>query len=101
MEAIDFIIIWFIVMGVAQLLYLLNIDRQERDSMSDYCALCETRRPEGGTNHFVLKNDDGRVWIEFCEPCGKEEILTNEEGEEKSVYDIFWEGIAEQDKNNA
>lgn len=68
--------------------------------MSDYCALCETRRPEGGTNHLVLNNDDGRVWIEFCEPCGKEEILTNAEGEEKSVYDIFWEGIAERDKNN-
>ena len=55
--------------------------------MSDYCALCETRRPEGGTNHLVL--NDGEVWIEFCEPCGKKEMLTNAKGEQKSVYDVF------------
>ena len=45
--------------------------------MSDYCTFCETRRPAGGTNHLVLNG--GKVWLEFCEPCGEHETLHNPE----------------------
>jgi hypothetical protein len=48
--------------------------------MSDYCNLCETRRPEGGTNHLVLNK--GELWIEFCKRCGQSETLTNPETQE-------------------
>lgn len=56
--------------------------------MADHCAICDTRRPEGGTNHLVLNG--GELWIEFCAPCGESEILTNPEtGEEISVAALF------------
>ena len=48
--------------------------------MSDYCNICETRRPDGGTNHLVLNG--GELWIEFCKPCGASETLTNPETKE-------------------
>ena len=57
--------------------------------MSDYCSFCETRRPDGGTNHLVLNG--GELWLEFCEKCGKEETLTNPETDEtitvKALFD--------------
>ncbi len=53
--------------------------------MSDYCTFCDTRRPEGGTNHLVLGDD----WIEFCHPCGEKETLTNGSGEVKTVNEVF------------
>lgn len=55
--------------------------------MSDYCVVCETRRPNTGTNTLVL----GDVWLEFCRPCGHSEQLTNSEtGETKSIIEV-WE----------
>ena len=57
--------------------------------MSDYCSFCETRRPDGGTDHLVLNG--GELWLEFCEPCGKSETLTNPETDEtitvKALFD--------------
>ena len=60
-------------MGV--ILKLLGVAPYLLSSMSDYCNICETRRPTGGTNHLVLNG--GELWIEFCKPCGEAETLTN------------------------
>ena len=43
--------------------------------MADHCSLCNTRRPAGGTNHLVLNS--GKLWIEFCPPCGETVTLLN------------------------
>ena len=48
--------------------------------MSDYCNVCDTSRPTGGTNHLVLNK--GELWIEFCKECGESESLTNPETNE-------------------
>ena len=53
--------------------------------MADHCGICDTRRPEGGTNHLVL----GDTWIEFCRICGETEMLENAAGEELCVADVF------------
>ena len=56
--------------------------------MADHCAICDTRRPEGGTNHLVLNG--GELWIEFCEPCGEQAMVQNEAtGEEISIRALF------------
>lgn len=56
--------------------------------MADHCQICDTRRPEGGTNHLVLNG--GALWIEFCPPCGLTETLTNPEtGEVITVQALF------------
>jgi hypothetical protein len=40
----------------------------------------------GGTNTLVLGSD----WLEFCEPCGDKETLTNgETGEVKTLRYVF------------
>ena len=55
--------------------------------MSDYCNICETRRPEGGTQHLVL--NDGKLWLEYCKTCGENETLTNAEtGETKTIAEL-------------
>ena len=57
--------------------------------MANHCSICDTRRPETGTNMLVL----GDQWIEFCRPCGEKEMLTNgETGEQKSVLEVFCMG---------
>ena len=43
--------------------------------MADYCNICDTRRPTGGTNHLV--STDGKLWFEFCPPCGEKKTLTH------------------------
>ena len=54
--------------------------------MADHCSFCDTRRPEGGTNTLVLGDD----WLEFCEPCGETETLTNgNTGEVKTLREVF------------
>jgi hypothetical protein len=54
--------------------------------MADHCSFCDTRRPEGGTNILVLGDD----WLEFCEPCGETETLTNgNTGEVKTLREVF------------
>ena len=54
--------------------------------MADHCCFCDTRRPMGGTNTLVLGSD----WLEFCEPCGNKETLTNgETGEVKTLAEVF------------
>ena len=56
--------------------------------MADHCCICDTRRPEGGTNHLVLNG--GELWIEFCGPCGETETLTNPDtGEVITVKALF------------
>jgi hypothetical protein len=56
--------------------------------MSDYCNLCDTRRPEGGTNHLIL--NDGDLWLEFCSSCGESETLTNPStGEVVTISQLF------------
>ena len=59
--------------------------------MSDYCNLCDTSRPAGGTNHLILgANTEDQMWFEFCKPCGESEVLTNgETGEEITVRALF------------
>jgi hypothetical protein len=58
--------------------------------MSDICIFCETRRPEGGTNHLVLGEGADQQWLEFCEPCGKEVKLKHEiTGEELTVQELY------------
>ena len=54
--------------------------------MADHCCFCDTRRPMGGTNLLVLGDD----WLEFCEPCGNKETLTNgERGDVKTLAEVF------------
>lgn len=54
--------------------------------MADHCSFCDTRRPEGGTNILILGGD----WLEFCEPCGEKEMLTNSQtGEQKCIREVF------------
>lgn len=54
--------------------------------MADHCSFCDTRRPNGGTKILVLNQE----WLEFCEPCGQEVILTNAvTGEDKCIADVF------------
>jgi hypothetical protein len=54
--------------------------------MADHCTFCDTRRPSGGTNTLVLGGD----WLEFCEPCGETETLTNRDtGEVKTLAEVF------------
>jgi len=54
--------------------------------MADHCCFCDTRRPMGGTNTLVLGSD----WLEFCEPCGNKETLTNgDTGEVKTLAEVF------------
>jgi hypothetical protein len=53
--------------------------------MADICVICKTRTD---TNHLVLNGGD--LWIEFCEPCGKTEILTNQNGEKYTLQEIFY-----------
>jgi hypothetical protein len=55
--------------------------------MSDYCNICETRRPQGGTQHLVL--NDGELWLEYCQSCGENETLTNPStGEVKTIAEV-------------
>ena len=56
--------------------------------MSDYCNICDTRRPAGGTNHLVL--NEGDLWLEFCKPCGETEELTNPETGETLKINELW-----------
>lgn len=56
--------------------------------MADYCCFCDTRRPEGGTNHLILNG--GEMWLEFCTTCGDREWLENPlTGERITVYNLF------------
>lgn len=60
------------------------------------CAICETIRPANGTNHLVL--NDGELWIEFCEPCGKKTKLRNiETNEECTIQELFDQGQEDSD----
>jgi len=55
--------------------------------MSDYCNICDTRRPQGGTQHLVL--NDGELWLEYCQSCGENETLTNPStGEVKTIAEV-------------
>ena len=56
--------------------------------MADHCFFCDTHRPVGGTNILIL--NDGKLWIEFCQECGKKETLTNSDtGETVTVQELF------------
>lgn len=61
--------------------------------MSDYCNMCETHRPDGGTNHLVLNN--GELWIEFCKQCGESETLTNPETKETLTVQALFDRTQE------
>ncbi len=66
--------------------------------MADYCVFCETRRPEGGTKCLIL----GKEWLEFCEPCGKTETLTNHEtGQVLPIAEVFELVKDERETENA
>ena len=55
--------------------------------MSDYCNICDTRRPQGGTNLLIL--NEGDLWLEYCKECGESEKLTNPEtGEVKTISEL-------------
>ena len=55
--------------------------------MADFCTFCETRRPQGGTNMLILNN--GTLFLEFCQTCGDNEVLTNQDGKHQTVKQIF------------
>jgi len=56
--------------------------------MADQCCICDTRRPDGGTNHLVLNG--GKLWIEFCDKCGESETITNgDTGETITIKALF------------
>jgi hypothetical protein len=57
--------------------------------MADQCSFCDERRPAGGTNMLIL----GPHWIEFCQPCGEVEELTNSvTGKVMTIREIFESG---------
>ena len=61
--------------------------------MADQCSFCDKRRPAGGTNMLVL----GPHWIEFCQPCGEAEKLTNSvTGKVMTIREIFESGEGRQ-----
>lgn len=55
--------------------------------MADTCIICETRNPNGGTNHLVLNG--GALWIEFCKLCGETEKLSTADGAVLTLNQIF------------
>ena len=61
--------------------------------MADYCNICETRRPEGGTNHLVLNK--GELWIEFCQECEQHTLKNKDTGEETTVKELFDKNLEE------
>lgn len=62
--------------------------------MADHCSICDVRRPQGGTNILIL----GEMWLEFCEPCGKKEVLQNNQtGEQKPICEVFAETQKEEE----
>ena len=63
--------------------------------MPDRCSYCEEVRPVGGTNHLVL--NDGKLWIEFCPPCGDGSTITNADtGESLTVKQLYDRGQPEE-----
>ena len=60
--------------------------------MADHCLICNTRRPEGGTNHLVLNG--GETWIEFCGPCGEAEVIYNVADATQSTVAALFRGEA-------
>ena len=63
--------------------------------MSDTCGICETLRPNGGTNHLVL--NDGELWIEFCGPCGEKTKLKNQDTNEETTLKELFDKYARDD----
>ena len=63
--------------------------------MSDTCGICETLRPNGGTNHLVL--NDGELWIEFCGPCGEKTKLKNQDTNEETTLKELFDKYAQDD----
>lgn len=55
--------------------------------MADYCNICDTRRPKGGTRILVLNG--GKLWVEFCERCASTPIKNAETGEETTVGELY------------
>jgi hypothetical protein len=65
--------------------------------MSDYCNICETRRPEGGTNHLILGDNQ---WLEFCRKCGDTETVSNSQtGETLTIRELFDRTLADFRRN--
>ncbi len=54
--------------------------------MASECVFCGVRRYIE-TNILVLNG--GKLWVEFCQPCGETHILTNEKGEHWLVRELF------------
>lgn len=55
--------------------------------MADYCCICDTRRPEGGTKMLVLNG--GALWLEFCGRCEDETITNANTGEKLTLRELF------------
>ena len=55
--------------------------------MANQCSFCEVRRIE--TNMMVLGSGDSTLWVEFCAACGERNVLTNEQGENWLVRELF------------
>lgn len=65
--------------------------------MADYCCFCDTRRPEGGTQHLVLNG--GQLWLEFCSWCGDREWLSNPlTGENITVANLMRRAQGEEER---
>ena len=60
--------------------------------MADHCSICDTRRPEGGTECIVL--NEGQIWIEYCPACIDKEVpgLTNADTGETATPRQLLEG---------
>ena len=64
--------------------------------MPDTCTICDTIRPQGGTRHLVL--NQGKMWLEFCETCGKQTKLKNEDtNEELTVAELYEQSKQEEE----
>jgi len=60
--------------------------------MPDRCSYCEQVRPVGGTDHLVL----GKLWIEFCPPCGEKATVSNAETGESLTVKAKFDQLASQ-----
>ena len=61
--------------------------------MANHCNLCDTRRPEGGTQHLIL--NQGKLWVEFCKSCRDVE-MKSKDGKTKTVYQLWLDTIGDQ-----
>ena len=59
------------------------------------CGNCGEESPAGGTDIVVVRGLRKQlVWVEFCEPCGDEWVITNVNGKTYTAKELMERGTA-------